>query len=446
MKQFVPFVAAALLLPAWSFAQSGYTISGSMSNFDCGNHCDYDCDEMEIQIEGIRPEDVLHTYTNSNYGAPSVTLSADGNYTIVDYHNPQHLTPVNGIEHYGITVRGAIYYGPQPSHPTRLHWYRDGHVATVNGQVPNPGGGSNNATQPLQPSIFAAITGGTTGAGGLELTVTNNDPVQSIWVLRSAQIIPGTTTLEALMPDNPVVTSTVPIDSAPLKIAPLQTLTLANDLIEIEEQQSAIFQARYFQNVVGADPFNPNNEAAGPELGNIMTATIADPQVECAHSLPTITSQPPSVTAAAGSRVDLRVSGRGDDVSPLTYVWMKEGVPITDNTDFSGTASNHLRINALTAATEGFYSVQITNTCATILSDTALVFITGHNVAPTHVPPSCPANFNGDHVVDLQDLSILLAHYGVTTGAIQADGDTDGNGRVDLSDLAELLGTFGAAC
>ncbi len=73
---------AALTAPA--FAQTGYTITGYMSNFDYNNRCDDDCDELEVDIDGVHPEDIVHTYHNGNYGSPSVTLSAatEGFYSV----------------------------------------------------------------------------------------------------------------------------------------------------------------------------------------------------------------------------------------------------------------------------------------------------------------------------------------------------------------------------
>jgi hypothetical protein len=56
-------------------------------------------------------------------------------------------------------------------------------------------------------------------------------------------------------------------------------------------------------------------------------------------------------------------------------------------------------------------------------------------VEPT---PECPADLNGDGVVNTEDLLILLANWG-TSG----DGDIDGNGVVNTEDLLALLAAWG---
>ena len=56
-----------------------------------------------------------------------------------------------------------------------------------------------------------------------------------------------------------------------------------------------------------------------------------------------------------------------------------------------------------------------------------------------------PGDLNGDCVVDLTDLAILLGNFDLTP-ANPEDGDIDGNGTVDLTDLAILLSNFDAAC
>jgi len=67
----------------------------------------------------------------------------------------------------------------------------------------------------------------------------------------------------------------------------------------------------------------------------------------------------------------------------------------------------------------------------------------------------CYADIDGsfDCIVGLADLSQLLAHFGMTTGATLMDGDVDpydstwpGDDDVDLADLAELLSQYGDDC
>ena len=61
-------------------------------------------------------------------------------------------------------------------------------------------------------------------------------------------------------------------------------------------------------------------------------------------------------------------------------------------------------------------------------------------------PAGCAADTDGDGDVDLTDLAVLLSKFGLMSGATSADGDTDGDGDVDLTDLAVLLAEFGTPC
>ncbi len=60
----------------------------------------------------------------------------------------------------------------------------------------------------------------------------------------------------------------------------------------------------------------------------------------------------------------------------------------------------------------------------------------------------CPGDANGDGLVDLADLAVLLAAYGTSAGDgnFNANADFDFNGRIDLADLAALLARFGRQC
>jgi len=58
----------------------------------------------------------------------------------------------------------------------------------------------------------------------------------------------------------------------------------------------------------------------------------------------------------------------------------------------------------------------------------------------------CIADLDGDGVVALGDLSLLLANFGIPSGATPSDGDLNGDGAVDLEDLWLLLADFGQPC
>ncbi|MCC6358991.1 MAG: hypothetical protein IT450_09620 [Phycisphaerales bacterium] len=54
-----------------------------------------------------------------------------------------------------------------------------------------------------------------------------------------------------------------------------------------------------------------------------------------------------------------------------------------------------------------------------------------------------PGDVEGDGEIGLTDLSLLLAHFGMTSAARYSEGDLDGDGDIDLGDLTVLLARFG---
>ena len=56
--------------------------------------------------------------------------------------------------------------------------------------------------------------------------------------------------------------------------------------------------------------------------------------------------------------------------------------------------------------------------------------------------PAMPGDGNLDGRVDINDLTIVLSHFG-QTGATWSTGDFVGDGHVDINDLTIVLSSFG---
>lgn len=63
----------------------------------------------------------------------------------------------------------------------------------------------------------------------------------------------------------------------------------------------------------------------------------------------------------------------------------------------------------------------------------------------TRFPSYCPADFNGDRVINTADLTVLLGAFG-TNVQPYLDGDITGDGFVATPDLTIILGVFGQNC
>lgn len=60
-------------------------------------------------------------------------------------------------------------------------------------------------------------------------------------------------------------------------------------------------------------------------------------------------------------------------------------------------------------------------------------------------PDDCPGDVDANGRVDLSDLAVVLGNFGLAP-ATRGDGDLDGDGDVDLNDLSAVLAVFGQAC
>ncbi len=421
-----------LAAPA-AFAQSGYTITGGLSNFDCGNHCDDPCDEFEIEIEGLHPEDIYHTYHNGNYGNPVITQ--DGTAVRIDYHNPAHLTPVGSIEHFGISLRN---FSPA-TNTIRVRWMRNGATALVNGHEPIQGGGEAQNTQPILPTVTTQTAVDNEGNNVIQLLVTNNDTTQAIWVQRRVAVTAGEVTLEALMPNDPVVTGTFQIDASPVLLSAGATLATTGDLIELEDVQTAVFTATIFQDLFSGGPFGQQH-VVGPQLVNLMTASVAAIQ-QCQDGGPTIRRQPRSVTEDRGMPVDVDVSVHDGDTDTF-YEWRKDGVVITDSGMITGTDTDTITIAQLTPDTAGIYYVTVYNACGREVSTSAIVQISGDRGGNDH----CRADYNLDGVVNSDDISDYVTNYFDDSRTAQTLADFNQDGVTNADDLGDYVTEYFNGC
>lgn len=115
--------------------------------------------------------------------------------------------------------------------------------------------------------------------------------------------------------------------------------------------------------------------AAGSATSPRMTLTIQDPV--------TITTHPSSQTVNAGQSISLIVNVSG--TAPFYYQWKKNGVNI------SGATNSSLSYSSSTSADAGSYTVQVSNTVSSVLSNAATVQVVVP-VAPTIT--SGPTSFN----------------------------------------------------
>jgi Immunoglobulin I-set domain/Immunoglobulin domain len=158
-------------------------------------------------------------------------------------------------------------------------------------------------------------------------------------------------------------------------------------------------------------------------------------------SVPTILSSPTSASACIADTAAFFVLASG---GALSYDWRKDGVMLADGPTGTGSTifgakSASLTISAATPADAGFYDCQVSNTCGVAFSAAAELTV-------RTCGSGCPGDLDGDGYVELEDLATLLAHFGLSGDVAPEDGDIDGDGDVDLADLATLLANYGSAC
>ena len=116
---------------------------------------------------------------------------------------------------------------------------------------------------------------------------------------------------------------------------------------------------------------------------------------------------------------------------PMSYQWLKNGVPLTNGGNISGATDATLLINPVTFDDAGQYAAEIANSCGSITTDPASLSVTFQDGllsrrsfasdrisavldkwGPCPPPPTaCSADVDHNGVVNIDDLLAVVTHW-----------------------------------
>jgi hypothetical protein len=157
---------------------------------------------------------------------------------------------------------------------------------------------------------------------------------------------------------------------------------------------------------------------------------------------PEITSGPASGRSLVGAARELRVTARSEEL--VTYVWRRDGVPLTDGGNVSGARTSVLLLNPAMASDSGSYDVIVSNACGSVRSLMAKVEI----ACPSDVDDGSGSG-SPDGGVTIEDLLyyLFIFEIGVELADLD-DGSGSGtpDGGVTIEDLLYFLLRFEGGC
>lgn len=259
MKRIVLAVTMLLTTVGVMCAQaSPVEMMSSLSGFDVANRTGTSCDGFEIDLAGVSPSGVFHTFRNSDFGAPSV--SADGSETKVVYKG--HKTDPDAIEHFGVSLSA-------PASSVTYRWLSGaGECGGASSDVPFPAEAEDVSGDTIKSDL-------------------RNDSVDSkpVWVQRRVLNANRAVSLEELQTDNPVYTDSSEVDASPEKLDPNETLS-RDDSLDPQDQIESVVET--------TDVYADNNGQPGALIGTMLRASVLNPSAAstCAGNLGSLKVSP----------------------------------------------------------------------------------------------------------------------------------------------------------
>ena len=139
-------------------------------------------------------------------------------------------------------------------------------------------------------------------------------------------------------------------------------------------------------NLLAFNPATTNDAGAyAVVITNIFGSVTSTPASLVIGFAPAITNEPQGAVAVSGSAMAFSVGACG--TAPLMYQWLKNGAPLTDGGEISGSISNTFALSGVTINDTGSYSVIITNIFGSVTSSPASLVV-GFAPAISNAPQS----------------------------------------------------------
>lgn len=239
----------------------GLQIIGGLSNFDVYNEEPGESCGFEIEIHGIDPSDVYHTYDWSAFGAPTVS-SLGSKVTLVRYFSETERLPPGSYTHFGVSLPYFV--------PTGSIFYRWLFPAPPG--IPEPV--KVVANLPTHQSELVTLPD---GSEAVRDVVTNETPDGddgiTFWILPWAKMVNRVVELEELMRDGALLDGSIPMGGGsehmdPERLDPQDKWF--NDDLAGDDTASAVFWFEVYEDVLDGN----GEHMPGDRIGTLIDATV----------------------------------------------------------------------------------------------------------------------------------------------------------------------------